>query len=269
MLNDCYFFNNYHLGDVIMSRVLVREAIKQIGAKNNFYCHNFYSWHTDAIAKKSSLVVPDYKAFQIENNKLYFQTWFGNHPNKEKNIETDSNSINICHLEYQVERFSTFLNKLGFNGVEYILDDTQKYCLDYGESPINKKNILVFNTIARSGQGDNVDNSSHILELADSFKDHTFFISNPINGKRDNIIFKYEIPDLIEISKSCRIITGVINGPLMSTWFKWNIFNKDKTYISLHKINRGETQFCNNQTCQNIWVKDTNSLYKELRKNLE
>lgn len=271
MLDFCYFFNNFHIGDLVNSRVCVREAMKQIPARM-FYCvHNYNSYFTDRLAPKLDIKIAEEDSFKIRNNILYFQTWYGHHVNYERNIETNNQSIEICHLEYQVERFSFFLKALGLPGIEYILDDKEKYAWDEGEATIDQNAILLSTAKALSGTSDNIDQTKYVIDLADEYKHLKFYISNPISDTRDNIIQipgKFNIPAMVEQSKKCRVIAGLANGPLMSTWCRFNIYNPNKTYVALHNRNRGEAQFANDQTCKTVRVLTTEELFKEIRNHL-
>jgi hypothetical protein len=166
-----------------------------------------------------------------------------------------------------------------------MLQDREKYTLDAYDAKINfceipkflynTKRVLIFNQPCFSGQGDSPDYSPMLAEIGSSFPDVYFYTSKHHKSLLYNTISLqsyFTMPDLFKFaifSTQCDIVVGPGNAPLISTWIKPNINNKNKTFIVMNQNNPGEARWFKDTKSSFITSKSVSEMFESLYSTLQ
>lgn len=290
MYKSVVFYNHGNLGDSFLSRPFFKE-LKKILIADKYYLSNKFNLNYfedlfDGHISFNQFTIPNNWFYHdIENNILYFNTWYGmllHNVTKEEYTKIKTYDSILYNWDSYLFFFSLCLKKINntysidyMNNNKFNFLDKKIIKLDI-EIPLLKdfrKKILIFNQEATSGQSDNADFTPFIKKLSED-KNIIIYTSKPINYYRDNIInlsdyINYPDLDIIsEISKKIDIICGPGNATVISTWNFENILNENKIYITINRNNIGEAIFFKEVKCKNFVVNSVSSLFNILNKNL-
>lgn len=279
------FYNGFHVGDIVISKPIVRELIKFFPDKKPFYAHNNNPIITSDLCEYISptdIRINNDIFIQEYNDTLIVNTWLGSTQNKALKIITNSNP-DIAHLDFQIIQFNYLLRQHGYNiNLDYLLDKPDRYIWDLKDIylPTNfvipkEKKVLIFNMPSLSGQADNIDQTEFIVNIANKFPKIKFCTTN-IDISLSNILYLgkditqrgLDLFQFAEFSKRCNIIVGNGSGPLMFTWIKDNIMDPKKIYIINHKINDGECKLYSKQPAVSIRTTSTKQMFITLEEKL-
>jgi hypothetical protein len=278
------FYNIVHVGDIVISKPFVREIIKQL-PHNEFYYSHF----------QSKLITEDLCSFETpqgcsnETDEFISQspdcmvihTWLGRH-GKILTKKLSEDSFKTCHFEQQLDAYQSLLKPYGID-ISYMGNAPEKHMWEIEDKYINgtlpiKKGfkVLIYTNESLSLQTDNVNQNKYIEEISKDFPEVIFYVTSSLINK-SNIIclnkhFKQKGLDLFqyaELSKKCNIITGGPSGPLIFSWLKSNLLDKNKTYVVQCKNELGGCQFTSKQKNKTLRVKSTKELYETLKDEIK
>lgn len=244
------FYNNWHNGDIFVSREFIKFIVNKKINENFIYYHLnsnklLKDIYTLKIINELFGQKKDKRLYYQDLDNVYINTWYraGNNKYFEKY------GITIFTL---FEMFKEIIQKL-FNEtikdeLDFIPDPDYNNLIDV--ELINnfilkldkKKRVLISNNDVLSGQSLNFNFNPIISKLAKNFKDVDFFITN----KTDNLclldnVFYFEdiIPikgcNLNEIgyfSLFCDTIIGRLSGPESFCYNFDNLTDNSKTFIN-------------------------------------
>jgi len=205
MFDKLIFYNNFHFGDVHLSRTFVREIVKYATARgiSCFYKH-----------EKASEILYDIPGLSFVNQKhgdqqaaccvrgdtAYFNTWYA--AGNFRYFHTYGLTYNCLYRVFDAgmkQLFGISLSNLNAD-IEFFVPQ-----IDFSKTQIEKakiwlsahgvKKVLISNGNVLSGQASNFDFAPTICELANSFKDTVFIISNAEMGKLNinNVVYSKDI----------------------------------------------------------------------------
>lgn len=254
------FYNDFHYGDIHMSRNYIKDLMEIFGNDNEYYSYHIN--HPD--------ILKDIPNLKHTTNKsgfdIYVNTWIAHN--------TSTIPFNGCNFTYYHECMKILYNSLGIldklKDVDYYIpniDYNQYYiknCIDFINR--NKKFILICNNDVKSGQADNFDMSNLINIVSYLLNDYDIVITNYNQNiiKKDNIFYCNEIIknevglDLNEISFLSifsSMIIGRSSGPYSFSVVKEN-YNRKVPFICLTN-KEYDCWYCKNNT-NVIWSNDYN-----------
>ena len=252
-----YFYNNFHNGDLHVSRSLVKHIVSSLYQENYIYFHNNSEKILHDIESVSSVILPpahqnkkDQRGFHGQNT-IFLNTWYRAH---------DSEFFNKYGVTIQC-LYHIFKKSLK-NSVNRDLDLDIVSCLpviDYKVFEIDKitlfvkndkrKKVLICNNKVMSGQCENFTFKNIVGKLSKEFQDVLFIVTNKVKDEKydnENVkyfddLFKVTDCDLNEISYLslfCDVIVGRLSGPQSFSYVKENLLNPEKTFISITDGNK-------------------------------
>jgi len=291
MYNKVIFYNHGHLGDTLLSKPFIKEIKKLIPAQayaiSNDYGMEYIADTVDEHIPTSSIPATPSHKFLLQNNELYVNTWCpwcfpADYLEKIRPWANDG-------IDYNFDVYRVFINEVLKNidisySIEHMDENKGKYTtdaydikIDFCEIPRfydSTKRVLIFNQPSFSGQGDHMDYSPMIAELASNYTDTIFYTSQQHNCRLYNVVSLQnylQMPDLFKIgifSTQCDIVVGPGNAPLIATWIKPNIDNKNKTYIVMNQLNVGATRWYQGTNCKFVTTKSIPELFANLYQEL-
>jgi hypothetical protein len=303
LVDKLYFYNQYHIGDVIMSKPFVREISKQIDHNVLYFAHNYSARLVNDVAISAPIqqfpFLRDDMFTHWENNNLFINMWAAKTPSAVPSL---SGAVYVNMPDRSRCNFETFA--LLFNdlikfhldenmSLQHMLDNPNEYIWDLkvenSESITdivpnlqnNNTKVLIYNQTTYSGQSDNQSFGRYIRDISIQFPHIQFYTSQGEDISRDNVCclgstFKNknpqlscDLPELAVVSKYCDVICGPGNGPLQYTWCKGNIDNPNKTYITINNAIAGQAQWSTTQLCSNTVVSTTAELFLKLEEILQ
>jgi hypothetical protein len=250
IISSIYFHNNFHNGDVHLSRNFVRNYVKLLNAENYFYIHNCdpkITFDLDPEVK----TISDYaktnslqeKLLHVDENKLFINTWIGTE--NKKFLKKFGLNYN-CYRQIFFEVLKNFeIDFLDHNEEDLIPKiDFSKYNIEIKNSNIFDKienNVLFCNNDFKSGQSLIFNMDFFLEKKSKEFSNLNFIVTNPTNVKNHNIFNLKDFiqttgSDLIEcayISQFCRYIVGRSSGPYTFSIMKENLLDSNKNFICL------------------------------------
>lgn len=278
MYEEVVFYNHGHLGDTLLAKPFIREIKKLIPSKTYAISNNYTPEYVLDIVDKhynlTDIAANPHQKFTVSNNKLYINTWlpwcFPEGYLQSIRPKADDN------IGYNFDVWCVFLNEViksidASYSILYMLEDRAKYTLDTYNIEINfckipkfvynTKRVLIFNQPCFSGQGQNIDYSPFIAEIGSKYPDVYFYTSQQHDCMLYNTISLqpfFSMPDLFKLaifSTQCDIIMGPGNAPLIATWIKPNINNKNKSFIVMNQNDPGEARWFQNTESKFTTVK--------------
>jgi hypothetical protein len=230
------FYNNFHNGDVHLSRGLIEIIVNLFPNCEYFYSHNNNKGLLKDIPYIKETDLDNHcdmeKSVSIIDDKIYINTWYGQNYRKFLQI----GGTTLLTIKLISHHLLKELNK------EILVSDQDLLPKVYSEnikkpSVSENFNVLICNNNSLSGQAINVDLHSMIDVISDNNPNITFYVTDKLNLRKKNIIYTSDItenfPDLVEISyisTKCKIIVGRSSGPysfsLTKTLFEFT-FNLD------------------------------------------
>lgn len=255
MIENVYFYNNYHNGDVFYSKEFVKDIKSKIG-KNHYYIHNNdFSILKDIDIEQIRKPTPknEISVLQIEND-IYINTWIGQQQSKylSSGCNLNANYNIFCDIYEQLN--------IEINQIEYYIPsvDFQKVQTLNIDNFINqnKKYILICNNNVHSGQSENFNFDPFIDYLSTVYPDLMFIISNNTNLNKNNVFnfsniggITNNLLEISYISTKCDVIIGRASGPYCFTHIKENIKNPNKNFIGF-SYGEAESKWVSDNNCQ-------------------
>lgn len=259
------FYNAFHNGDIHLSRTLVDRIIKTFPNFKYYYSHkNNKDLLLDVNNLESISFLPNlnnknYKMFFINDNVLYFNTWYAAGNNKFFN----NYGISFDSLYYVFDfnlkgSFGKSLNdiednvenlfpKINFN--KFKTTNVDNYLKNYSDV----KKVFISNGDVLSGQAVNFNYSSIINTLVSNHKDVLFIASNNhkdlLLGENlalsENIIDKkdFDLNENAYLSTKCDLIFGRSSGTYTFAMNQDNMFDSNKTMISFSNIGSDDNKY--------------------------
>ena len=279
MIENVYFFNNYHNGDVFYSKEFIKDIINKIG-KNHYYIHsNDFSILKDVNIDQIRKPTPknDISVIQIGDD-LYINTWVGQQQAKhldENGCNLNANYNVFCdiydQLNIKINPIEYYIPKVDFKKVE------TKNIDEFIQS--NKKYVLVCNNNVWSGQSENFNFYPIIDYLSNIYSNLVFIMTNDIFLIKDNVVnvddiigFNKNLLEISYLSLKADVIIGRASGPFCFTHIKDNMENENKIFIGFSYKER-ESKYVADENCQSkqYWYNmfDNNSIINNIDKILK
>ena len=271
-MKNILFFNDWHNGDIHMSRNYIKDLMNIFGE------NKYYSFHVNN--PEILIDIPKLEHTDVKDGfDLIINTWVNQH----KNI-IGFHGCNFLHY-YNTMKI-TYTNL----GIVDQIKDIEFYipCIDY--TKINTQNcikylsykrkfILICNNDVHSSQADNFDMSSLVNTAADVFFEYDILVTNFNSNivKKENIFFCSDITkkpngfDLNEISylsTFSSLIIGRSSGPYSFSIVQEN-YKRNIPYICItHK--QYDSWYTNNNS-NIIWLNSYNveNLINLIKENLK
>src|SRR5271157_1252119 len=198
MTKNIIFFNPYNLGDIHISRNLVKHITESTSS------HCYYAHRHPKLLQDIPKLIEDNNLMQRIGNRIhddyfvdngrniFLNTWFHAGGGQHSRYGTTIDSL-CCLFESHCRKLG--IPKLGlldsYPDIDFSYYDVggiKEYMQD------KKNNIFIFNGLCRSQQSENFPMGNAINNLTSKFPDKNFFITNqdPIIQKRDNVYFTWE-----------------------------------------------------------------------------
>jgi len=252
-----YFYNNFHNGDIHYSRTFVKDIMNKLGDNDYCYLHNC-----------DPSILKDIKKLKHNNSFISFDNWnlISDYPIKHNSqiIRTDDNffintwvgqkDMSYIHTDKDIScsLYAHYnLYKDIYNELSIPIEDIEYYIPEIDFNNINKssidkfisnnkyeKIILIANNIPRTVRMD-LDLNLLADKLSIDYPNVLIALTNKTELKRSNVLFIGDLisePNLNEISyfsKFCNIIVGFPSGPYVFTMIKDNLFEINKTFITI------------------------------------
>lgn len=265
MFKEIHFINDWHNGDVHMSRGIIKNIIRCYPNATYYYHHK----HGEKLLQdmpgfytEESVNYPDIAT--IIDDKLYINTWVGQFlPN---GIQLCSWGCNCNSNKELLNHVLKFLNKNAFLANELDLlpsIDFTKFNVssidEFLKNNTNKK-VLICNGETLSGQSFNFSFAPFIINLAIKYENIDFILTDKQNIVKNNIfytddIIKQDRSDLNEISylsSFCPIVVGRASGPFVYSQTYETLTDQNKTFIAFSN-KRFESYLTEKTTCNKIW----------------
>jgi len=249
MLDKIVCYNNYHKGDLHVSRSLIRFVIENISAKEYIYYHHYTPKILQDIPKlkQKKYDLPkefNYRGWVLENNILFLNSWYNAYNQQEFKGCTIQTLFNIFKrglketIDFDLPgEANDYLPVIDYNYFDLSSITSWLSC-------DKREKVLISNCNVLSGQSHNFDFNPVIDYISDTFPEVCFIITNIMNNKvihKQNVYYFQDIfsdgdCDLNEISyisKFCNIIIGRNSGPHTFCFTKENLFDPMKTFICI------------------------------------
>ena len=238
------FHNELHNGDIHMSRPYVVDMMQILGDNDYYYYHRNNPKILSDIENLKT--ISDLNLLPI-SPYLKISTWIGQFSwNDKGNQCSPFNGCNFpsyydvmkkvyktLNISNEIKPISHYIPTINYN--QYSIENIKNYF-----NRNTKRNILICNNKVSSGQAPNNSMNSMIMQLACSFVNMNFIISNKNDLeeilKKDNIIYAKEIIrddsidfDMNEISyigSQCDVIIGRSSGPYVFSITKETVHAK-------------------------------------------
>jgi hypothetical protein len=275
------FYNNWHSGDIMISKEFCRNYIKNNPDNDYYYAHNN--------SPRLLLDIPELKYMNllpemVEDKKIIqgndytaYNTWIG----RTWGYLLPGTGVT---LEGLYRRFKDIGFKLSENIYDYIPQiDPFYYKSDYDGTKLEQfnKRIMICNGGVWSSQAINFDFIPIVKELTDTYKNHLFILTERINNFTPNNVvytddlFGMPMNDLNEIgylSTFCELIVGRSSGPFTFAQHLINWNNPNKTLLSFttHKEN-SSIIYSDNLPMRKVWCSEIRSdiVYKKISDEIE
>jgi hypothetical protein len=271
------FYNHFHNGDIFLSKKFILDIIKKTNCNKPIYYHK----NTPLLLKDISSLIEqnnnidhlDCNISYFSNNEtIYINTWIGT--NNKKYYNGINNKALHCSLYAYYEMFKNIYNFLNIKLEEisyYIpvinFKNIDTLNIDLFLSQHNNKKVLICGGNVLSGQSNNFNFDDIIDNLSSTYENIIFIATHKTNLKKPNLFYTEDIikldRDLVEISylsTFCDIIIGRASGPHTFTYIKDNIFNPNKTNISICHYEYDGKWFLES-SYNNIWTNNYNKEY--------
>jgi hypothetical protein len=234
-VKNIIFFNEFHNGDIHMSREYVKDLMNIFSNEYNYY---YYHTNSSKILKDINIQHINSKTNFIDlanNSFLVINTWI-NSDNKFFNGCNFVGYYNLMRQYYNLLNISQHLKPIEYyvpsiNFKKYNISNIEKYFKN-----IKAPHVLFCNNVTLSGQVINFDMDTILISLADFYPDITFVVTNKLKLIcKKNVIYAEDIIDQEEENNLCEIsyiatfcdsIIGRSSGPYSFSITKNTIFSK-------------------------------------------
>lgn len=292
------FYNNFHLGDIHLSRSLVKRISSFFKNEHNFfYAHKNHKDLLKDIQFVTYLsgvinICPIEPSSFIKNHELYFNTWYA--ANKFEYMNKYGLSFDclyhlfddVCQKELNIKLSEISSNILDFfPDIDFYYFEKSKidqWCID---NPQRK--VFISNGAVLSGQASNFSMAPVINSLATNYPDILFIItnhdgtlnnlSNIIESKK--IIHKndFDLNENAYLSTKCNLIVGRSSGAFTFAFNKTNLFGVGQTFISFSNLNYNKKFWLGDSFADHLEYKskiishntsNINEVYRIIQENL-
>lgn len=264
-ISNVYFHNNFHNGDVHLSKGFIKAYQKIIGHKNFYYIHNCNKKITADLEPDIKTVNANIQNLQdkliyCENENLFINTWIGTENKKYLNtygLNFNSNKIIFNEVLQMLNLQSSYTDEELLPNINFSAYNLR---LNNVESIKSSKNILFCNNDFKSGQSYNFDTDYFLQKLVNKYKEYNFIVTNYTNIKSNNIIPINDLVDnkdfnLLEcsyISLYCDHIIGRSSGPYTVSLIRDNLLNGKKNFYCLANA-KDLVCWYENSLCKKKW----------------
>jgi hypothetical protein len=231
------FYNDWHNGDIHMSREYVKDLMSVLGQNEYFYYHT-----------NNNSILSDIDNLKYTNNKnittdLNINTWIGQFWRK-------NNNFNGCNFQSYYNVMKELYGNLGIfdeiKPIEHYIPSINYSKFNVFNSNIDsikgKRNILFCNNLVNSKQSTNFDFSEIINLLGNNFPNINFIVTNKEKNikETDNVFYttniikgnnNFDLNEISYLSTHCDFIIGRSSGPYSFSVVKENILIKKKKFI--------------------------------------
>jgi len=236
-IKELAFYNNYHSGDIIISRNWVKWLVDHFKVPATYYHLNSGRLMLDCpIDIVKAQVNDDGEVLKINGDKAIFNTWYA--AGRSKYFKTcsiqslDTMFRTECKekLELELPPIEKFIPS--FNWDHFDTGLIEEYVATLKNS--YKKIVMICNNDTLSGQSQNFDMTPIILTLAEKFPDYCFFYTNWINLKAlpKNVEAAYAFTEPKEnlaemgyLASLCDFVIGRSSGPFTAAINKDSLAN--------------------------------------------
>lgn len=274
------FFNNFHNGDIHLSRNFIIDIMKKIKCDSYSYHHKNDSSLLKDIVNLNYINKVEFNQLSNEQivrkgDDLIINTWIGQQNFKYLNNRCSLYSYYKCFCDiYQI------LN-INIENIEYYVPDIdwsyiEKNAIDDFILKYDKKKVLISNGLTESGQSKNFDFDIIIDRLLTDFKDIIFIVTAPSSIKSDNLFYtsniinlKSDLNEISYLSNFCETLIGRSSGPFTFCYTKDNLMNEKKKFISFSQ-SRLDSVWYQESKCNFIWSNnyDMENIYNTIKQNL-
>lgn len=260
MINNIYFYNNYHKGYLHVSRSFVKWLISKLQPINSYYYSHYPNSNLLNDVEVIMLNISDFKKNRkqewfIENGNLFANTWYGTFGTQ---CYSSDNGITLKTLYNTFKR--GIKESLGilidedeysfFPEIDFSKYETQK--IDHFIKSNSQKKVLFCDNMVCSGQSTNFDFASILLSVSQAFPEFLFISTNgKYNGNNivtvDRVIGKNDdnLNEISYFSNFCNCIVGRASGPFTYCSTKNNV-RKKIPMVGFVKDEKMVEDFCKN-----------------------
>jgi hypothetical protein len=279
------FINHFHNGDIHLTRNLVKYFISKLPNCEFVYSHkNAPNLLADIEGLKYDRDIceqwPITLGIEVHGDIAYINTWVGadNHAyNQGCTIQSYYNLFNhynqVLFKEPQLSPLEDFVPTIDYS--EYRISKTKQFFQYRSPDGID---IFVSNGDTGSGQASNFNMNGFITDLAQTYINNRFFVTNIMDDRiqLDNVFYTQDIMgtegknDLNEnsyLSTYCDIIIGRSSGTFTFAFTQDN-FNSDKIYYSV--LSSAGFNGCNLLTtkCKFVDIYDLQDLKNRIKEDI-
>jgi len=249
--NKIIFFNNWHNGDIHVSREFVRDIVKKTPEYEHEYLHRNSDRILLDLENISVNIIPErhpnepkgqhYRFLKQEGDIIFINTWYncGESTLAEYGISLMTLYENFrkvySELNIELEDISYYIPDVNFK--KYKVDDVNNFMANHQD----KIKVYICNGDVKSNQAEPDYNFNNLItSIAQAHQDTLFFISNPTTIKLPNVIQNSTIIGLncnefcenAYISTFCDIVFGRNSGCHTFCFLKDNVTStKPQTHI--------------------------------------
>jgi hypothetical protein len=268
-----------HYGDLFTCKAYVKQLKEELENQIDIrYCHlchpralldlNINTIGVDALPDQINIKLP----YLEDGNTLYVNIWKAQQEVFDGKIGVNHEFLQLAWKNIFLKINEFFRSNLILKNIEYYIPSINydvflknKKLNQYLNSTTELKKILISNGPVTSGQSFSDNMEEPISRLANEYPNIEFICTTTFDTSLPNIIFTNNIIDQIDdihyktrtcdlneisyLSKFCDIIVGKNSGPFIFCLTKENIFDKDKSIISMHKKPTDDMMLYTNHTC--------------------
>jgi hypothetical protein len=260
-MKEMCFYNDFHNGDVHLSRGLVRYIVKERPSLKYSYIHGC---NADLLSDIENVtLVQDRSALDLIckhryewgfsiDEILYVNTWYGSceHRNMHKYGLTFDCLLNVLNditshtLDLDLRTVDA---KILFPWIDF-----SKYQIQQATgklSGIAKPMVMVANNLALSGQAENFSFNPVIDTLSDRYPNVLFVVTNKIDPvNKQNVMYVsdivgkngFDLNELAYVSTYCSVIVGRPSGPFSFALNRVNMFDRTCDMLSISNLQNSD-----------------------------
>lgn len=250
---DVIFYNHYGTGDLWASREFVKVMMKLFDADSYFYAHSKDHHLFFDIPELEFKQLNDKclmrEPYVLCGNSLYINTWIGWAYGKYvfpgvsvtldnyKRMFNDTVKSIGSNYEFNKRNFE-YVPKPNFN---FISDTYMTNMNRFLYQNLEKNMVLVSNGDVQSNQACNFDFMPIVSQLAVTYEDTLFIITEDYLGKPENVLLAKdiidkqegsELPEISYLSQYMDTIVGRSSGPFVFAQIQYNYSNPNLNILS-------------------------------------